>query len=75
MAAIRKMTTAQLKKEVNGYDKKELVSLVTDIYKNCQDAGHYLNIRLGDGTYEKALAAETREQVRAGFLQRAVGEN
>ena len=66
----KKMTSGQVKKILEQAEKKQLCELLEELYKNCPDASDYLNILLGDGSYEAALLAEAKEKVRSGFFTR-----
>ena len=52
---VRKLTAAQMRKELKGCTKEDLSALLEGIYKSCPDAANYLNVRFAGNEFEKAL--------------------
>lgn len=65
---VRKLTAAQMRKELKGCTKEELSALLEGIYKSCPDAANYLNVRFAGNEFEEALLDDAIERLHVCFF-------
>lgn len=65
---VRKLTAAQMRKELKGCTKEDLSALLEGIYKSCPDAANYLNVRFAGNEFEEALLDDAIDRLHDCFF-------
>ena len=62
-AKAKRMTVAQLRKELKKHKTEELTALLEGVYKSCPDAADYINLRFAGDPFKTAFHTETKERL------------
>ena len=64
----KKLTVAQLKKQLKEFSQDELIYLVCHLYKSIPEAADYINAEMGDQEYVAQLLEDAKKKVRKEFF-------
>ena len=64
----KKMTVTEVKKKLAHMSQKELIALISRLYKASTEVVNILNIELGDPSYENELLEESKQKIHKIFF-------
>ena len=64
----KKLTMAQLKKQLKDFSQDELIYLICQLYKSSSEAADFINVEIGSPEYVIELLEEAKKKVRKEFF-------